>query len=355
MTSWHDYLATVPAERYRDCRHRQEAAFASQKRLLDRVCRELRPRTVACLGAGVLNDIPYAALVRAGATISLVDWLPDAIRTGLASSIVEAAAGGAFSCVFCSLGDDEARAYCQHFEGDRDSGSNVCANFELGQGEPPSCAAFALGERPAVLGEDVTGGYASAFAETIEAGLAAAESWRQAFSRAAGVAKKAMRRRRNLDIPDGSIDLVTSSMLISQFESEPYAYFSRQAEARLGRMSLGEEDRLRPAMERLRSTLLAEQIRRHCDEIERILAPDGRCFMSFEMFHFDAGTGRWFLVREMHRALAYLADRFVFEFDVIGDGDSVCRFQNGDEGSLVYSFLLAPQPRSGGPRRHGIG
>ncbi len=343
VTPWGDYLAAAPKDRHGDYRRLHAATFSGSKRVIERVVESTRSRVVACLGAGVLNDIPYASLVRSGATIHLVDWLPGVVEAGIALSIVETAADGDPSCAYCALGGDTARAFCRRFQAGGDSANGVCDNFVPGAGAPPTCAAFELGERPVLHQGDVTQGYASAFGEAVGEAIGGIESWRQALRLAAKLAKRVKHRRDSLSIPDHSVDLVTSSMLVSQFDFEPYSYFSRQVVACLGQPSPGEDRRLKPALERLRSTLVADQFERHCDEIERILAPGGRCFMSFEMFHYDADAGGWFLVRDMHRALETLAGRFDFDFDTIGERGSVIRFQGGGSSSVVHCYLLAPK------------
>lgn len=342
VTPWRDYLARAPRHRYGDCRRLYGPAFARQKQLIGRLADRLRPEVVACLGAGVLNDIPYAALVRSGAAIHLVDWLPGAVEAGVGLSIMEVGEGGRPQCAYCAIGG-EAAAYCRGYRGGSAPRQGVCDNFKPAGDRALACAAFDLGERPAIHAGDVTQGFASACGTAMGEALSGAGTWRQALRAAAAAAKRTRRHRHSLAIADGSVDLVTSSMLISQFDAEPYGYFSHQAAARFGLPDESEERRLRGESRRLRSLLLATQIERHCDEIERILAPGGRCFMSFEMFHFDAGSGRWFLVEEMHRALAYLAGRFDFDFDAVPASDNVGRFQGQGAVSLVHSFVLAPK------------
>ncbi len=342
ITPWRDYLARAPRHRYGDCRRLYGPAFARQKQLIGRLAGRLRPKVVACLGAGVLNDIPYAALVRSGAAIHLVDWVSGAVEAGVGLSIVEAGGGGRPQCAYCAIGG-EAAAYCRGFRGGSAPREGVCDNFRPAGNGLMACAAFDPGERPTIHTGDVTQGFASACATAMVEALSQARTWRQALRAAAAAAKRTRRHRHSLSIADGSVDLVTSAMLISQFDAEPYSYFARQAAIRLGLPDEREERRLRAESERLRSLLVATQIERHCDEIERILAPGGRCFMSFEVFHFDAGSGRWFLVEEMHRALAYLAGRFDFDFDAVPAGDSVGRFQGQGAVSLVHSFVLAPR------------
>ena len=130
-------------------------------------------------------------------------------------------------------------------------------------------------------------------------------------------------------------------MVVSQFEHEPYDYFSRQAAALLGPPRAPEEDRLRPAMEKLRQTLLSNQIEGHCREVKRIIIRDGRFFLAFELFHGEAGGNRLHLIEPMHDALRLLARHF--DFDFAGNPDPLVDtgFETGDARSVVYHFLLA--------------
>ncbi len=343
-TSWHDYLRVPRDEDVRRlCQPRYRTAFNRQRDALRRIVDTLRPKTVACLGAGVLNDIPYETLVRTGATIHLVDRLPGVIDTGLSASVIRCGQDGNPYCVYCRLDPARARLYCRHFQESMRAPGSVCERFAPASGEPRGCASYVRGEEPRVHEQDITGGYAGAFAEGVPRAVREVDSWRQAFRHASALAKRAERHRSSLDVPDGSVDLVTSAMVVSQFEHEPYTYFSRQAATRLGRPSMEEEKRLRPALETLRDKLLLNQVERHCDEIGRMLAPEGRCFMSFELFQLDRRDGRWFLVKEMYEALKVLGQRFRFDFNVLSTEDAVTRFETGESASLVYAFLLAPR------------
>ena len=143
-----------------------------------------------------------------------------------------------------------------------------------------------------------------------------------------------------LDMAAHSFDLITASMLISQFESEPYAYFSRQAAAALGTPSAAEAKRLEGPMDTLRSDLLATQMERVCDEIERLLAPDGRCYVSFEMFHRGDGEPSWFLVDPMVDALGVLGERFRFDFDTVPEATASATFEGAKGRSIIHQYLL---------------
>ena len=129
-------------------------------------------------------------------------------------------------------------------------------------------------------------------------------------------------------------------MLLSQFEYEPYEYFSKQVQSRLGTPAPAEEKRLRPSMEALRTTLLANQIDGHFDEIERMMAPDGRALVSFEMFHFDRNERRWFLVPQMHAALDTLAQRFDFDFGCAPGEEVGTHFATPTGRSVVCHYML---------------
>ena len=348
LTPWNDYLSVPdPEAAFDECHRCCRGAYPRQREIIARIAEATRPRTVACLGAGLLNDIPYCRLVRAGATVHLVDWLPGIAQAGVARSIIERGENGDPACVYCALGDDRARAHCRRFTPNASPAGGVCDQFRPAPEPPLTCLSFEKGEHPLCHAEDATGGYAIAFADAVLDRLDGARTWKKAFAGAATAVKVARRRHTPLAIADASIDLVTSSMLISQFEHEPYRYFSHQAAKRLGPPAPGESRRLAPAMDALRTALLGDQIERHCDEIERILAPGGRCFMSFEAFQYSPAGGRWFLVAEMHAALARLARRFDFDFDLIGEADMVLRSHTAEHPALVYAFVLAPKRRQG--------
>ena len=338
MISWEDYISTPAARaQSRRCRALCGGAFEPLRDILARVIGSVAPRSVACLGAGVLNDIPFRHLVRETVELHLVDWLPGVIETGLAQSIVERDAAGRPECAFCVLGKPDARAFCRGFTRPR---GRVCDSFEEGGGPQPTCKAYERGDWPRVLCQDVTGGYASAFARDAVASARAAGTWRQSLKRASAASKTARRQRTPIDIADGSIDLVTSSMVMSQFYHEPYEYFSHQLAARLGPPGTQDERRLTESFETLRSELASRQIEGHLDEVARIMAHNGRFFAAFELFHRRAPDGGWFLVRPMHEALRLLDQRFDFDFDLIPPGDSTVKLQIGGSPSVVHVVVL---------------
>lgn len=343
--TWQEYLKVPDADRqYAECHRRCRASFQKQRENIERLLEAISPRVVACLGAGVLNDIPYQPLIRSGADIHLVDWLEDAPQAGVGLSIIETDQAGQPACLYCDPAVTAAEKYCSVFQPKPEPTARVCDHFTPCPGDPTTCAAFAVGELPVIHCADVTGGYASEFGGRIVDELQPVRTWKDAFSKATGLADRLATHRLPLPIDDGSVDLVTSSMVVSQFVHEPYDYFSRRTAELLGPPATDEEPRLRPAMHRLRSSLLSGQMRGHCEEIQRILAPGGLCYLSFEMFDAEPGMKQWQLIEGMAKVLEAIGRYFYFNFDIIPEQESITRFQTPGGSSLVLSVVLESKP-----------
>ena len=163
-TCWDEYL-TVPDSplRYGICRDSGEGEYAPLRETIGRVVGRILPKAVTCLGAGVLNDIPYDALVGRCRVVHLVDWLPGIIDSGIARAIVSRNAEGAFNCIYCSSGALDKAGYCTRYRHSADTGLKVCDRFVPVAGARTGCVSFERGIWPRVLTQDVTGGYATAF------------------------------------------------------------------------------------------------------------------------------------------------------------------------------------------------
>ena len=317
-------------------------AFAPLRDAIADVALGLEPKTVACLGAGLLNDIPYLSLVRAGAEITLVDWLPGLVEYGLVHSLIQRDGNDGPDCTYCALESEAAQTYCRNFKNAGNTGDGgVCAHYREDPSGLPVCAAYERGTKPAILDADITQGYATAFASRVFDEIKDLTSWRQALKFASNLTRQLKDSRSVLDLPDASMDFVTSSMLASQFEHEPYEYFSRQVIERMGPPAPQEERRLAKPLEKVRSSLFAAQFERHCDEIRRILRPRGRCFMAFELFH-KGSRDEWFLVREMHDALAAITGPLTFDFDLLPPKRCMIRVNPNDRPSMVLCLILKP-------------
>lgn len=339
-TAWDEYLQPPEAARdFARCHRDRGGAFLAQRRIIRRIFTATAPKTVVCMGAGLLNDIPFRSFVRSGATLHLVDWVPGIIDTGIARSAIDTGPGGLPDCVFCALDGARARAYCKGFGGPGKRSAHVCDSFEPLAGDKELCAAYARGEEPSTYHDDATGDAAGAFARAIPSALNAAKSWREALSRALTLARRVKHHHLSLGIPDDAADLVISSMLISQFSFEPYGFFSKCAADRLGPPHDKEERRLHGRMEELRSILLANAVEHHAREVARLLGPEGRWFVSFELFHRRPDGHGWFLVEDMHKVLAMLARRFDFDFDPFSDRDFSFSYGREERKSVVLCFL----------------
>lgn len=342
VVSFSEYRAPSRAgELFGECHTRCGSAFATQRAAIETLAETLKPRVVACLGAGILNDIPYQTLIEGGATVHLVDWVSGAPDFGVAHSIIETAESGHARCLYCQLAEADPHSFCLSYQPGAQADAETCDAYRPSPEPPLHCLAFRRGERPFIHDRDVTGGYATAFGDGVPGALRDVTSWRQAFRRALTLAGKIKSQGAPLDIPDGSADLVVSSMVISQFEHEPYDYFARQAADLLGEPSPEVERRLHPAMEALRTTLLTKQVEGHCAEIDRILAPNGRCFVAFEMFYRGSGEAHWRLLDAMRDVLGVLGRYFVFDFEACPDPIFDRGFEGRDGRSVVYQSLLA--------------
>ena len=339
--SWEAYFNIPRAdEQYAACRQNCRETFDQQRKNIERVFAATAPSAVACLGAGLLNDIPYQTFLAAGATVHLVDWLPDSVDNGIKLSIIEAGEDGQPRCSYCDPAISCPERYCRHFVPPREQRAGVCEHYMPSQEEPRHCVAFERGDLPMVHYADVTAGYASSFGRAVSTNLRRVRSWKQAFEGARTLAGRVRHHRGMLNIAKDSVQMVTSSMVMSQFEHEPYGFFSQHVAAQIGPPSPEDKVQLKATMEGLRTSLLDDQIERHCEEIDRILAPGGRCYLSFEMFHCLAEKKQWIAVEGMPKMLEEIGRRFHFNFDLLGEAESLTRFEVRGGVSLVGSYVL---------------
>ena len=74
--TWNEYLSVPDTDtQYTECFQRCRNSFKLHRENIRSLVERTFPGVVACLGAGVLNDIPYDTLVKSCTTIHLVDWL----------------------------------------------------------------------------------------------------------------------------------------------------------------------------------------------------------------------------------------------------------------------------------------
>lgn len=340
--TWADYTQGMQdnTSKYCQCIQQSRKAFEQQRKNIIRVFEARSPQVIACLGAGILNDIPYEQFAHSGAIIHLVDWLPESIDSGLDFSIISMDENSEPRCVYCDPSIDCPGEYCRHYNEVAPGNTKVCKEYKPSEDYPECCASFERGVKPFVMYEDVTGGYASAFGRQLGTVMARSRTWKQAIAQSIDLAERITNHHSTIGIDDNSVQFVTSSMVVSQFEQEPYDFFSYRAAESLGMPKQREQDRLLPAVVKLRDTLLKNQIEGHCREIKRILSSDGVCYMSFELFHYHSASGQWFSAPGMAGVLEIIGRWFTFDFDIIRPDETLVSFHQGEEPSLVGCYVL---------------
>ena len=136
--------------------------------------------------------------------------------------------------------------------------------------------------------------------------------------------------------------MAVTSLVISGFADAPFDSFMNHAAARLGRPTEKDVQTMHRTRASLREELLVEQVKRHCDEIARIMAPDGVGFAAIALHRFaeDEGRWRWLLCGRMNMALRILAERFTFRHDLLPPDEAVLRIEVDGAPSVVQLFAL---------------
>lgn len=345
VKKWSDYLrAPLTPEQFFRSRGTYQRPMRYHRDLMERLARQYHPARIACLGAGFLNDLPIEAFIQEAETLYLVDWIPGISREGFAGSIIDSKDDN-LRCLLCDE-RNPPRSYCEAFRPPLRFPDRVCASFEPVSGMEHLCGHYAPGGQPKFLETDITLGRASGFASRSETLVARGKTLRQVFQRALAEGKRCARIKEEMEIPADSIDLVTASMVVSQFDHEPYGFFARLLAEKFGQEKvLQNEEQLRPMVEQLRSLLFRIQVEGLVREMYRIVnKTQGRVFFSVEFFRSLNGEDRYFLVHEIPRAMETIAEYFQFEFQSIPAEETVTTFSQNEGTSIVQSFVLRPIP-----------
>ena len=349
ILDWESYLrpSTVSAAEHKAI---SAAAFASQKETIGKLCQILHPQSVVCMGAGHLNDIPLESLIAGNADIYLVEWIDGVAEQSFQLDLVKQIEQRAV-CLVCQCSGDPSK-YCHHYRmEDRRSPlgaagpADHCDNFVPADGKAAAlCGNYAPGPYPRYLHADVTGGVAEHFARQAAAVLRQAEKPKQAFREAIRISAHP-RADSALPLADHSVDFITSSMVVSQFDFEPYSYFVRNLYARFGRQAVERNsDALNALVETLRNNLFLTQVEAHCREISRLLKPDGRVYFSIEALHRDRPSDHWFYAEVTCKAMEIIARHFLFDLDTQPDMIVPARTEMVRGGaSVIHSYLLLPR------------
>ena len=330
-------------------RERAKAFLAGQKDNIDRCIRKLRPKRIVFLGAGALNDIPIETSIAEGAEIFCVDWMRDVMEPAYKERVVQILQERT-ACIICNTAGNPLD-YCLSYHkpeeapaGDSGAqGTPLCDNFIRARRSFPLCENYVPGAFPNFIVSDVTQGYAAHVADGLGSILERAQKPRKAMSRAVLHAKR-RQTREVLPIEDDSVDFVTSSMVASQFDFEPFTYFVGNLVKVYGLEALERAAKdLSSLEEELRDTLLIEQMKGHCEEIVRLLRPGGRIYFSMEMLHQSESGGDWFQPKTVPKILDVLNRYFFYDLDFLTDflateiKDSV---QSGR--SMIQTSILKP-------------
>jgi len=349
LSEWSQYLsAPIDPQAVEDRRTQCDAAFRDQQDNLIKCYRTFKPKTIACMGAGCLTDIPVDVFLRGGSRVALIDWIPQITELGFQRDLVRRD-GNKYACLVCEV-ETCPEQVCQGFAKSQSRRGGVCDNFRLS--DNPSCcrcAGYKAGPSPLFLTAEVTQGRAGQFAQRMTAAALTCDTAAQCFQKAIDVCHDCAEIREELPLPTGSIDLVTSSMVVSQFEYEPYGFFSKLLARRYGADALLHDTALIPLMETLRTKLFELLMDAHLSEIYRVVNKDhGKVYFSVELFSSQPQLEKdqYFLVQGMPQVLEKLRTLFLFDFSVIPLQRAYRRTKMGAQSSIIQSYVLTPIPAS---------
>jgi len=341
--SWASYLDAKVSE-LTSCLSQQQCHHATQRQreMLTELISRLAPRSVACLGSGYLNDLPLDTLFVTDREVALVDWIKGISQHGLAGKIIRQG-DNSYRCLFCD--NCVGTLYCKNFTNEL-LHNGVCSAFEPVVGHCISCKNYQPCQQPNFITADITAGYSSHFAQTMEKRISHCKSPKEAFVKAIKLCDQSCVSQRPLPLADDSIELLTSSLVVSQFDMEPYGYFSVLLEQYFGRDKLVTlEPVLVPLMEQLRTRLFVNQIRQHVQELYRLVKKDGkgRVYFSVELFRNDPHGEGYFLVQDMPKALDVLGEYFRFDFDLFQETNVLHRASIDAGTSIIQNYVLVPK------------
>jgi hypothetical protein len=345
---WDTYLSCPPDDQRLNgglalCRR----AFTEHRAIISRMIGRFHPRSIAVLGSGYLSDIPLSDLIAHTNKVYLVDWIEGGARIGLSRSIVSGK-DNHFDCLFCQV--RTGRKYCRNYIGECHE-KGVCSAFKLVEQPALTCGNYDPADDPVFIRADITGGVASRFAEAVEKIVAAAHTPKEALIKA--IKRINSIKYNNIPLMDDSIDLVTSSMVVSQFDAEPYAFFAQLLMKRFGFDELRKhEAKLKPLVEQLRTRLFVMQVDAHVRELYRILKKDGsaRAYLSSELLRsYPGGEEQYFLVQDVVKALEVVDRYFAFELDELLGDQLLSKVALGDGVSVNQNYVLVPKANPAPP------
>jgi hypothetical protein len=341
LLNWDEYL--TPRGAFSECREKCLNSFINQRERIRNLFLTLSPENVVCLGSGYLNDVPIEDFLEAGASIYLVDWVRNLSQEAFHRDVVKECDDGV-KCFACQSQYDPGQ-YCTNYDGldvsSEEQKREVCSSFKKSNSSPSLCETFEFGTHPVFIEGDATQGRASFFAHRVSEMIPRAKNPKVVFKNALREVGRLKQYSKPLPIEDHSVDFITSSMVVSQFEFEPYGFLSQNMAQKFGINELNRmESHLTPHMEKLRSNLFPMLVEGHFADMHRMLQPDGRVYFSLETFHRPQGSDRWFACRNLDTILEVIGKYFWFDFETLPDCCNPDRVEVLGGESLISSYVL---------------
>lgn len=348
MFTWEEYIqADLPDDVVESCRSTCASVFQHQKETIKDLASQLKPHTVACLGSGCLNDIPIFDLYKSAKRVYLVDWLPGISEKSLNLSLIEVNNSG-FSCEICRLACDKT-SICTSYTDTNSDDQQTCAQFVLQKDDSSNslqCRNFAPGEALSFQTGDVTAARASQFAKSLPRLIELSTTPQECLKIVNDELLNFSKTNDYLPIQEGSIDLVTSSMVISQFDHEPFDFFTKNLIEKFGFAKLKRcREEMIPLSESFRNNLFSLQLDGHMKQLRRLVRPKtGRVFLSVELFRTLPNSPEYFLAKEISNGLELVSNYFSFDFNILPWNKVLHQVDTGDGGSsIIQSYVLTPK------------
>lgn len=315
--------------------------FSHHRETIARMVEMLEPRSVVVLGSGFLNDVPVTDIVENSLDIYFVDWIEDISQLGMSRSIIQKDDGGSYSCLFCC--NCTGSEFCSNFAGVIE-GKNVCSEFRPVEESFNACENYHPASQPKFIKADITAGVGRSFSTKIEKRLDNCKTVKEAILKASAFTDNF--DYQPIPVETNSVELATSSMVLSQFDFEPYSYFTNLLVNRFGIEEIKRhEAKLTPLLETLRDKLFIAQVEAHIKEMYRIIKKDlkPRIYLSAELFHSFPGTDQYFLVNHMPKALDIIGKYFFFDFNQPFPDEALIKSKVGEGWSVTQCYLLTPK------------
>lgn len=343
-TFWNSYLSPgIDDSTVQDEFNSYKQGFSHHRETIAQMIDMLAPDRIVILGSGFLNDVPVSDIVPKSRDVYFVDWIENISQLGMSRSIIHRDDEGHFNCLFCS--NCTGSEYCSNFSGVI-AGKNVCSEFQAAEESFAICKNYQPANQPKFIKADITAGVGRSFSEKIEKRLNKCKTVKEAILKASAITDNFDYQA--IPVETDSVELATSSMVLSQFDFEPYSYFTNLLTNCFGLEEIKRhESKLAPLLETLRDKLFITQVESHIKEMYRIIKKDlkPRIYLSAELFHSHPSIDQYFLVHHMPKALEIISKYFYFDFNQPFPDNALIKSPVGEAWSVTQCYLLTPRER----------